>query len=87
MGPPAKQNGSRREKEDAEPLEVAAAIVPGGDATDPPQASGGATLQRTSGSGRPTVDSTDVEDQFLCITVREARNLLAKDYETASSDP
>ncbi|KAI8470119.1 MAG: hypothetical protein J3K34DRAFT_459010 [Monoraphidium minutum] len=27
------------------------------------------------------------EDQFLCITVREARNLLAKDYETSSSDP
>jgi hypothetical protein len=27
------------------------------------------------------------EEQFLCVTVREARNLVAKDYDTASSDP
>ena len=27
------------------------------------------------------------EDQFLCITLREARNLVAKDYETSSSNP
>jgi hypothetical protein len=28
-----------------------------------------------------------VEDQFLCIRIREARNLVGKNYETHSSDP
>ena len=39
--------------------------------------------------GRRSAAASDAggEDTFLLITVREARNLVAKDYETASSDP
>jgi hypothetical protein len=31
--------------------------------------------------------SCDDEDHFLCITVREARNLAVRNKETGSSDP
>jgi hypothetical protein len=35
----------------------------------------------------PAAAAAPPEQRFLCISVREARNLVAKDYETGSSDP
>jgi hypothetical protein len=29
----------------------------------------------------------DMEEQFLCLTVKEARGLMGKNHETHSSDP
>jgi hypothetical protein len=40
-----------------------------------------------SASGDCLQEEEHSEGHFLCITVHEARNLVAKDYDTASSDP
>jgi hypothetical protein len=48
---------------------------------------GGSGSGGGGGSGDGVASAAPPALRFLCIAVREARNLSAKDYETASSDP
>lgn len=49
-------------------------------AADAPRAGGFAAAAAAAAEGPPAAE-------VLCVTVREARNLVAKDFETSSSDP
>lgn len=76
MGTAVKPTPSRKSKEEADMSEVGGSNA---------GACEGEAMDAASCTSR--VADAAGEDQFLCITVREARNLVAKDYETASSDP
>ncbi|GBF95637.1 hypothetical protein Rsub_08619 [Raphidocelis subcapitata] len=55
---------------------------------EPPAGAAGAAASADAAAPAASAAPTPLPEQrFLCISVREARNLVAKDYETASSDP
>lgn len=83
---PGKESPTRARGEDELDIMEGAAAIGAGLPAD--SDSGSTSASSAAASGRPTTEAPpDVDDQFLCITVREAKGLVAKDYETASSDP
>jgi hypothetical protein len=64
----------------------AAAAAAGAAAAGAAGAAATAATAASKAAGSVTA-APSADERCLCIIVREARNLVAKDYETASSDP